>query len=289
MTNAVKLVECPRDSWQGLPQLIPAQAKSDYLRTLIAAGFQHIDAASFVSATAVPQMADSEEVLAMLGAPPDIELIGIVVNARGAERAIATGKVSTLGYPYSISPQFLQRNQHQSQQQSLAELKAIAKLSNGSGLGMVVYVSMAFGNPYGEAWSAASVMEACHLLQSIGVQQISLADTVGIATLDQVDDVVTQVLKAINDVEIGIHLHARPDGSAAKIAAAYRAGCRRFDTSIGGIGGCPFAQDALIGNIATEVAMAELARLGADLPNIAHLDAIRVAASDIAQNHGNTH
>ena len=165
MGDLVKIVECPRDAWQGLPSQIPAEAKADYLRKLVTAGFRHIDAVSFVSHAAVPQMADSERVLAYLNPPEEVEIVGIVVNVKGAERAIATGAVQTLGFPYSISPQFLARNQRQTPEESLDMLEAIGALAYKAGLDLVAYVSMAFGNPYGDAWRALAIcwlVSACN-------------------------------------------------------------------------------------------------------------------------------
>jgi hydroxymethylglutaryl-CoA lyase len=287
MSDPVKIIECPRDAWQGLPKPIPAEVKADYLRTLIAGGFRHIDAVSFVSPKAVPQMADSEQVLEFADPPDDVEIIGIVVNLKGAERAIATEAVSTLGFPYSISPEFLRRNQHQSPEESLEALEAVGQAGFQAGLGVVAYISMAFGNPYGDPWSADELVAACDLLTDSGIMQISLADTVGLAGPSQVTDVVGAVLGSADaSVEIGVHLHARPDDAAAKIAAAYKAGCRRFDMAIGGFGGCPFAQDALVGNIATEIALAELGRLGAPLAPLAPLDGLRAASVQIEREFG---
>ncbi len=287
MNSAVKIIECPRDAWQGLPKPIPAEVKADYLRTLVAAGFHHIDAVSFVSPKAVPQMADAEQVLNYFDPPDDVEIIGIVVNEKGANRAIETGAVSTLGFPYSVSPEFLRRNQNQTPEEALTALEAIGQAAFQAGLRVVVYISMAFGNPYGDSRDSDEVVAACDLLVDSGITQISLADTVGLATPDQVEEVVTAVLRAMHEqVEIGLHLHARPEEAAAKIGAGYRAGCRRFDTSIGGYGGCPFAQDALVGNIATELAVAELRRLGATLPPLQPLDSLRAASSEIAQKFG---
>jgi hydroxymethylglutaryl-CoA lyase len=287
MSQPVKIIECPRDAWQGLPKPIPAEVKADYLRTLVAGGFSHIDAVSFVSPQAVPQMADAEQVLRLVDPPDDVEIIGIVVNPKGAERAIATEAVATLGFPYSISPEFLRRNQHQTPEESLEALEAVGQAGFQAGLGVVAYISMAFGNPYGDAWSAEEVVAACDLLTDSGIVQISLADTVGLATAPQVADVVGAVLAAVDpSVEIGVHLHARPHDTAAKIAAAYQAGCRRFDMAMGGFGGCPFAQDALVGNIATELALAELERLGAELTPLAPLDGLRAAASAIERKFG---
>jgi hydroxymethylglutaryl-CoA lyase len=280
MTESVKIVECPRDAWQGLPAHIPAQAKADYLRQLIAAGFRHIDAVSFVSPAAVPQMADSENVLELLNPPKDVEIIGIVVNEKGAQRAIATGAVTTLGFPYSISPEFLRRNQNQAQEESLSILGALAALAEDLRLRIVAYISMAFGNPYNDPWSVSAVADACKQITSLGIRQISLADTVGLAAPELIADTVAAAIAAHPSVEIGVHLHARRDQAAAKIRAAYHAGCRRFDSALGGLGGCPFAQDALVGNIPTEILLAELSALGAAPPALAPLDdLIRLGAS----------
>ena len=291
MTNQVKIIECPRDAWQGLAKPIPVEIKADYLRLLFAAGFKHIDAASFVSAAAVPQMADSEQVLAFAMLEEerltDIEIIGIVVNKKGAERAIASGHVTTLGFPYSISPEFLKRNQNQEPEESVEILDAIGEAAYKAGLGIVTYISMAFGNPYGDPWSADEVIAACDLLVDSGIGQISLADTVGLASPDEVAALVSAVLLTLPpEVELGVHLHSRPDSVANKVAAAYGAGCRRFDMSLGGVGGCPLAQDALVGNIATEIALAELARIGADLPRFEPLDNLITASKGIQQKFG---
>ncbi len=286
-----KLIECPRDAWQGLPKPIPAEVKADYLRLLIAAGFRHIDAVSFVSSGAVPQMSDSEQVLKYLDAaipdmPGDVEIIGIVVNEKGAERAVETGAVHTLGFPYSISPEFLRRNQRQTPEESLDTLEAIGQLAFQAGLGMVAYVSMAFGNPYREAYDAQEVIAACDLLADMGITQISLADTVGVATPRQIEELAADVLAVHDGLEIGVHLHAIPNEIALKVAAAYRAGIRRMDMATGGLGGCPFAQDALVSNIATELAIEELGRLGAELPGLGPLDDILIANNAIAAKYG---
>ena len=288
MGDLVKIVECPRDAWQGLPSQIPAEAKADYLRKLVTAGFRHIDAVSFVSHAAVSQMADSERVLAYLNPPEEVEIVGIVVNVKGAERAIATGAVQTLGFPYSISPQFLARNQRQTPEESLDMLEAIGALAYKAGLDLVAYVSMAFGNPYGDAWNIEEVAGACDLLAGFGVQQISLADTVGLATPGQITDTLAHVLSLYEGIEIGVHLHARLDDAPARIRAAYEAGCRRFDAAIGGLGGCPFAQDALVGNIPTETLLAELKALGAQTPKLRRLDDLIQASAEIARRFGAT-
>jgi len=282
----VKLIECPRDAWQGLPGTIPAEVKADYLRVLIAAGFKHIDAVSFVSKAAVPQMADSELVLQYLDPPDDTEIIGIVVNEKGAERAVATGAISTLGFPYSVSPGFLKRNQNQTPEESLEALEAIGSVAFKAGLDLVAYISMAFGNPYGDVWSIDEVVDACDLLADNGVTHISLADTVGAATPKLVKDLVSDVMAVHNGIEIGVHLHARPDTAEALIRSAYQAGCRRFDSAIGGLGGCPFAQDALVGNLPTELLIETLKDLGADLPDMRPLDGLIAATAEISRRYG---
>src|SRR3984957_1799757 len=286
MSNLVKIIECPRDAWQGLPKNMPAEVKADYLRVLIAAGFKHIDAVSFVSRSAVPQMADSELVLEYLDPPDDVEIIGIVVNAKGGERAAKTGSVQTLGFPYSVSPTFLQRNQNQTPEESLEELEKIGTLAYKAGIDVVAYISMAFGNPYGEPWDIDEVVAACDLLVDSGVKQISLADTVGLATLSQIQDTMSDVLAVHDEMETGIHLHARPDAAEARIRAAYEAGCRRFDAAIGGLGGCPFAQDALVGNIATETLIRVLKDLGAEMEPLRPLDGVVSGSAEVARKYG---
>src|SRR5581483_12417688 len=263
MSNEVKIIECPRDAWQGLKGQIPTAMKVQYLRALIGAGFKHIDAVSFVSPKAIPQLADSEEILKQLDPPDDVEIIGIVVNQKGAERAIATEAVQTLGFPYSVSPTFLERNQHQTLEQSIEELEQIKLKADAAGLDVVVYISMAFGNPYGDLWNAEEVIEAVGILADMTIKEISLADTVGLATPEQVGELVGAVVRAYDHLEIGAHLHSTQAGAAAKILAAYSAGCRRFDSAIGGLGGCPFAQDELVGNMPTEILIQTLAAQGA--------------------------
>src|SRR6202795_3129403 len=265
MSDLVKLIECPRDAWQGLKGIIPADLKVDYLKALISVGFKHIDAVSFVSPKAVPQMADSEEVLKELDPPDDVEIIGIVVNEKGAERAIETKAVSTLGFPYSISETFLRKNQNQSPEEALEELEKIKNKADDAGLDVVVYISMAFGNPYGDLWNPEEVIEAISLMEVDNLHMISLADTVGMASPQQVSELVAAVMAKYDYLEIGVHLHSRPEQAAAKILAAYDHGCRRFDSAIGGLGGCPFAQDTLVGNIPTECVMEALQQRGVPL------------------------
>ena len=285
MSEAVKLIECPRDAWQGLKGQIPAELKTNYLQALISAGFKHIDAVSFVSPNAVPQMADSEEVLKELDPPDDVEIIGIVVNEKGAQRAIATEAVRTLGFPYSISPTFLENNQRQTLEDAIEELEKVEKKADEAGLDTVVYISMAFGNPYGDPWSLDEVVEAVALLELQEIRVISLADTVGLAPPEKIREVVSAVMAKYDYLEIGVHLHSRPDQAAAKIIAAYEAGCRRFDSAIGGLGGCPFAQDELVGNIPTETVIETLRGRGAQVPPLKPLDTLLRATAEIGARY----
>ena len=263
--ESVKLIECPRDAWQGLKLQIPTERKVEYLRGLIAAGFRHIDEVSFVSPKAIPQMADSEQVLEQLGPVEEVEIIGIVVNEKGAERAIATGAVTTLGYPYSISETFLRRNQNQSLAQNQLLLKKIKAQADEAGLGMVVYISMAFGNPYGDPWSEDEIARAAENIAGLGIHSISIADTVGAATPDLIRRVLEAVIRNGFESEVGVHMHSTRVEAAAKVLAAYDAGCRRFDSAIGGLGGCPFAQDELVGNVPTEEVLRALEQRGVTL------------------------
>ena len=288
MNQSIKLIECPRDAWQGLAGQVPANVKAAYLGVLIESGFRHIDAVSFVSPKAVPQMADSEEVLELLGAvSPDVELIGIVVNEKGAERAAAVAEqVATLGFPYSISPTFLERNQNQSLEQAYDTLEKIKERANKAGQDVVVYISMAFGNPYGDPWDADEVLTAVDLIEKTDVHSISLADTVGLANPEQVAALVGPVLAAYDHLDIGVHLHTRPADAAAKVLAAYDAGCRRFDSALGGLGGCPFAQDAMVGNIPTETVLEALRSRQATLPVLKPLDTLIQRTADIVTHFG---
>lgn len=283
--DSIKLIECPRDAWQGLKGQIPSDLKVSYLQALISAGFKHIDAVSFVSPNAVPQMADSEDVLKELDPPDDVEIIGIVVNEKGAQRAINTQAVHTLGFPYSISPTFLQNNQRQTLEDAIEELEKIKKKADEASLGTVVYISMAFGNPYGDLWTVDEVVEAVALLESQDIHMISLADTVGVAPPDKIREVVSAVMAKYDYLEIGVHLHSRPDQAAAKIIAAYEAGCRRFDSALGGLGGCPFAQDALVGNIPTEKVIEALRDRRAELPTLKPLDALLKATAEFGARY----
>ena len=286
MAEGITLIECPRDAWQGLPGQIPTATKVEYLQALINAGFKQLDAVSFVSPKAVPQMSDSEKVLSELDPPDDVEIIGIVVNERGVERAIATEAVRTVGFPYSLSPTFLQNNQSQTPEENLDMLEKVKQKADEGGLDTIAYVSMAFGNPYGDLWNVEELMEGVGLLADFGLQAISLADTVGLATPLQIAEQVGSVIEMFGDIPIGVHLHSRPDRAAAKILAAYDAGCRRFDSAIGGLGGCPFAQDVLVGNISTETVLEALRQRTSDLPIRKPLTELARSSENIAQLFG---
>jgi len=269
VTTTVKIIECPRDAWQGLPDLIPTEYKAEYLKELVLAGFQHIDAVSFVSPKHVKQMADSEEVMAKLNAslPASVdtpEIIGIVVNEKGLDRALATPGVTTIGYPYSISAYFRRANANMTRDDSRLLVEKLRKETAAANRGLVIYISMAFGNPYDEPWGPEIVVEALEWLKDIRVHTVSLADTVGTAAPQLVGDLYRQVKDHVAGIELGVHLHSRPENAEEKILSAYEAGCRRFDGALTGLGGCPFAGDNLVGNIATEDIIAVLRKAGGD-------------------------
>ncbi len=269
VTDSVKLIECPRDAWQGLQDIIPADHKAEYLKELVLTGFKHIDAVSFVSPKHVKQMADSEEVMEKFNAslpagvaPP--EIIGIVVNEKGLERALATPGVTTIGYPYSISAYFRRANANMTRGESRALVGTINKETKTAGRGLLIYISMAFGNPYDEPWGPELVEETLEWLKDIRIRTVSLADTAGNATPEIVAEVFNRANQHVAGIELGAHLHSRAEDAAAKILAAYNAGCRRFDGALTGLGGCPFAGDDLVGNIRTEDILATIRKAGGD-------------------------
>jgi hydroxymethylglutaryl-CoA lyase len=267
--ETVKLIECPRDAWQGLPDFIPTELKAEYLKELVDSGFKHIDAVSFVSPKYVKQMADSEDVMAKLNASLSDssvlpEIIGIVVNEKGLERALATPGVTTIGYPYSISAYFRRANANMNRGESRKLVEKLKKDTAAANRDLVIYISMAFGNPYDEPWGAEIVHETLEWLKDIRVRTVSLADTVGTAEPRLVGDLYREVKDHVAGVELGVHLHSRPENAEEKIMAAYEAGCRRFDSALTGLGGCPFAGDNLVGNVATEQVLAALKKAGAD-------------------------
>jgi hydroxymethylglutaryl-CoA lyase len=249
-----------------LEKTIPTEEKIAYLDRLISLGFRHLDAVSFVSPKNVPQMADSEVVMDRLraarmpsGEAP--EIIGIVVNDKGLERALAAG-VTTIGYPYSISAYFRRANANMSRGESRDLVGRLQQETKKAGRNLVVYISMAFGNPYEEPWGPEIVEDTLVWLKDSGVRTVSLADTIGTATPETVAGLYHAVKDCVAGVEIGVHLHSRPEEAAAKVFAAYQAGCRRFDGALTGLGGCPFAGDHMVGNVPTETVLAMLAAHG---------------------------
>jgi len=269
--DPIKLIECPRDAWQGLPGIIPTETKVAYLKELLAAGFRHLDAVSFVSPKHVQQMADSEQVMSQLLASlsPNIvppEIIGIVVNEKGLRRALATPGVTTIGYPYSISAYFRRANANMTRAESRSLVELLKRETKAANKNLVIYISMAFGNPYDEPWGPEIVQDTLDWLKDIRVNTVSLADTVGTASPDLARELFSQVKDRVAGIELGVHLHSRPDHAEEKILAAYQAGCRRFDSALTGLGGCPFAGDDLVGNIPTESVLFALAKAGATPP-----------------------
>jgi hydroxymethylglutaryl-CoA lyase len=265
--DSVTIVECPRDAWQGLRQIIPTEEKVKYLTGLVTLGFRHIDAVSFVSPKHVPQMADSEAVMQSLGRvkspsgeTPDI--IGIVVNAQGIERTLSAPGVTTIGYPYSVSAYFRRANANMSRAESRQLVAKLQRDAKAAGRHLVVYISMAFGNPYDEPWGPEIVEETLVWLKGLGVRTVSLADTIGTASPEEVASLYRAAKNCVEGVEIGVHLHSRPERAPEKVLAAYEAGCRRFDGALTGLGGCPFAGDELVGNIPTEAVLTTLAARG---------------------------
>jgi len=251
--SPVQIVECPRDAMQGLHDFIPTETKAAYLNRLLRAGFHTLDFGSFVSPKAVPQMADTAEALARLdrsGSPT--LLLAIVANERGAADALAHPEIDLLGYPLSISETFQQRNTKRSVADSVALARDLQAACQGAGRRLVVYLSMGFGNPYGDPWSAELLAEHAHGMAEIGVEVISLADTVGTADPAVVEAAFAHLTQELPHITFGAHLHASPAAWRDKVEAAWRGGCRRFDGALRGFGGCPFAKDELVGNIATE-------------------------------------
>lgn len=249
----VTLVECPRDAMQGWPHIIPTERKIGYLNALLRVGFDVLDFGSFVSARAVPQMADTAEVLAGLHVKGSrTRLLAIVANFRGAEEAAAHEAISCLGFPFSVSETFQLRNTNKTIEGSLATVEEMQDLCAKMQKELVVYLSMGFGNPYGDPWNEDVVYEWASMLARLGIKTLSVADTVGLATPEHVFSIVDFLTRQLPDCTIGVHLHSTHHNRAAKIDAALQAGCRRFDGALKGVGGCPMSGSALVGNMDTE-------------------------------------
>jgi len=249
----IKLIECPRDAMQGIKDFIPTKTKARYIQSLLQCGFDTIDFGSFVSPRAIPQMRDTAEVLSMLDlSRTKSKLLAIVPNTRGAEDASQFPEIDYLGYPFSISENFQMRNTHKTIAESVEILKSILDIANNADKEVVAYLSMGFGNPYGDPWSVEIVGEWTEKLAAMGVGVLSLSDTVGTSTPDIIDYLFSNLIPKYPKVEFGAHLHTTPTKWYEKIDAAYKAGCRRFDGAIQGFGGCPMAKDELTGNMPTE-------------------------------------
>ncbi|GGC08055.1 hydroxymethylglutaryl-CoA lyase [Dyadobacter sediminis] len=249
----MKIIECPRDAWQGFPHFIPTEKKAAYLNQLLKVGFHTIDFGSFVSPKAMPQVSDTARLLDHLDlSGTDSRLLAIVANERGAMEACRFGQIQVLGYPFSISETFQLRNANATVRQSFEKTRSIAALCTENGKELVIYISMGFGNPYGDFWNVAYTLDKIHELAELGITKFSLADTIGIAREDDIHALFSQLIAAYPNLEFGAHFHSKPGNWRQKINAAYTAGCRRFDGVLLGYGGCPMAQDELVGNIPTE-------------------------------------
>ena len=253
MSTTIKLIECPRDAMQGLHDFIPTETKASYINQLLKVGFDTIDFGSFVSPKAIPQLRDTAEVLNLLELEnTKSKLLAIIANTRGAEDACMFREIDYLGFPFSISETFQQRNTNSSIQESLYRVEEIQNLCLKHNKKLVVYISMAFGNPYGDAWNGDIAVSWTEKLYEKGIRIFAMSDTIGSSNKENITDLFQKVIPNFKDAEIGAHLHSTPETRTEKIAAAYEAGCRRFDAAIHGIGGCPMAKEELTGNLATE-------------------------------------
>ncbi|MEO8171807.1 MAG: hydroxymethylglutaryl-CoA lyase [Sediminibacterium sp.] len=263
MQPSIKLVECPRDAMQGWPHFIPTEKKINYLNSLLKVGFHTLDFGSFVSPKAIPQMADTKEVLVKLDLEnTNTKLLAIVANTRGAEEAVIYDEISYLGFPFSLSPTFQLRNTNSSMEESVQRVESILELCIKNNKELVVYLSMGFGNPYGDVYNEEILLYWANEMVSRGVNILSLADTVGLATPEQISFALDTLLPKYPDVSVGVHLHSTPQNWKSKLDAAFNAGCKRFDGALKGIGGCPMAQDELVGNMDTELMMTYFAERG---------------------------
>lgn len=253
MNEKVKVIECPRDAMQGIEEFIPTENKARYINTLLKVGYDTVDFGSFVSPKAIPQMRDTAQVLKLLRLEEtNSKLLSIVANSRGAEDACSFDEISYVGFPFSVSETFQQRNTHKSIEESLHSVEKIHNLVSKSNKELVVYLSMAFGNPYGDKWDVETVMKWAEKVAGLGVKTISLSDTIGVSEKDSIRYLFSSLIPEFPEVEFGAHLHSRIETWREKVMASYDAGCRRFDSAIKGLGGCPFADDDLVGNLPTE-------------------------------------
>ena len=265
MSNTVKIIECPRDAMQGIKTFIPTEKKVKYIQSLLNCGFDTIDFGSFVSPRAIPQMVDTAEVLSQLDlSKTTSKLLAIVANVRGAMDASEHNSIDYLGYPFSISENFQMRNTHKTITESVATLEEILRIAGDSGKEVVTYISMGFGNPYGDPWNVEIVGEWTTILAGMGVKILSLSDTVGSSTPEVIDYLFSNLIPKFPEIEFGAHLHTTPSKWHEKVDAAYKAGCRRFDGAVQGFGGCPMAKDELTGNMPTEKILSYFTAVKAD-------------------------
>jgi hydroxymethylglutaryl-CoA lyase len=281
----VKLIECPRDAMQGWKNFIPTESKVEYINSLLKVGFDTIDFGSFVSPKAIPQMADTKDVISKIQIENSkTKLLAIIANIRGAEEATAFEEIQYLGFPFSVSETFQQRNTNSSIEQSLGRVGEIQNLCVKTGKQLVIYISMGFGNPYGDPYDEEIVFEWVNRLVGMDVGVISLADTVGVATAEQVFDMTSYLVESLPGIETGVHLHSTSVNWQEKLEAAVNAGCKRFDGALKGIGGCPMADDELVGNMNTELMIPFLEKKGllSDLDGDALQESLRIAADIFA-------
>ncbi|GEM85750.1 hydroxymethylglutaryl-CoA lyase [Meiothermus granaticius] len=276
----MKWVECPRDSWQGFAGLIPTEVKVAYLKRLLEAGFSHLDLTSLVSPHWVPQHADAERVLAQLPAPEGREYLVIVANEKGLERALAAPQVTSVGYPFSISETFQRKNLNRGIAESWAVVARMAEQAQDR-LRFVVYLSMGFGNPYGDPWSPDLPVEFVGRLRALGIREIALADTYGVATAQTIGETLSAVAQVFGPLSLGAHLHSRPEGTLEKVQAVLDSGIRWLEGALGGIGGCPFAGDSLVGNLASETVIPYLEERGLGVG--VRLEALQELAQEAAR------
>lgn len=281
MSNEVQLIECPRDAMQGLHEFIPTENKVEYLNALLKCGFHTLDCGSFVSPKAIPQMRDTAEVLDRIEDSDSTKLSVIVANTRGAKDACVHDRVDILGFPFSVSDQFQRRNTNASREEAMERIKEVKDLCDSNDKELLIYLSMAFGNPYGEVWDAEIVAEWTLKMAKLGIDLFMPSDTIGSSDQESITAVYGLLSSEFPNLQIGAHLHTTPDSWKEKVEAAWNSGCRRFDSAIKGYGGCPMAKDDLTGNMPTENVIGYLQEIGVDtgIEESAWLNAMKLAAS----------
>jgi hydroxymethylglutaryl-CoA lyase len=287
MSSAIVVVETPRDAFQGLPKFVPTDEKIRYIRSLIDAGFKHIDLGSFVSHQAVPQMADSGQVVNAFRTESSIERIAIVPNLRGVEDAVSMGGLDALGFPFSLSQQFQIQNTKTSSTQTWTLVEAMMSKTEKHDMSFILYLSMAFGNPYGDPWCEDSLFTMIRTLMKMGVRHVSLADTVAVAKPEQIERLFKRAKAEHPNIEFSAHFHARPEYWFENVEAALKAGCKRFDAAANGLGGCPFAQDTMVANIPSDELVRKLEARGYSTGvNLKKLETCSALAKELQQRYG---